>query len=64
MCGAGVRKTLFARPAEFDQAVRHTTLRGFAFWTLVHEGDAIGHGKSREQLFMAKELHAILAEDP
>jgi hypothetical protein len=55
-----VRKTLFARPSVFEQALRALpTLRGFAFWTLVHEGDEIGQGDGREPLYMAKELRAI-----
>jgi len=56
----GVRKTLFVRPSVFEPALRALpTLRGFAFWTLVHEGDEIGHGDGREPLYMAKELRAI-----
>ena len=36
-----------------------STICEFAFWTLVHEGDEIGHGDGREPLYMAKELRAI-----
>ena len=55
-----MRKTLFVRPSVFEPALRALpTLRGFAFWTLVHEGDEIGHGDGREPFYMAKELRAI-----
>ena len=45
-CVPGVRKALFLRPHQLQHAVAQlenqgTPLRGFAFWTLTHEGDAI-----------------------
>jgi len=66
----GIRKTLFLRPSELQQAATQlqqndTALRGFAFWSLIHEGDVIASSGTGSEgdggaFYMAKELNAIM----